>query len=456
MTQAVRHRVSPGLGQPGHERQRPPLPLTTRPALSRAMALRLARDPWSAEAITDRLLAFLPVPFHGLAADLASALMAACPSRTAPRAASLARVLTDWPGLDRLYQHCLKHRTWPDAYLTSPRFCPVPAFDGLHIPALSNPADLAGWLMLPDEDLARFADRHHLRPDHEEMPVNHYFTRLVAKTGGGHRLIEAPKPRLKALQRQVLRGILAHVPLHPDAFAFVPGRDCRDAAARHAGEAMVIRFDLTDFFNHIQGPRVFGLFRSLGYPEQVADLLCALCTTVTPARIRHRLPVHRRQVLRTPHLPQGAPTSPALSNLICFHLDQRLSGLARHLDVQYSRYADDLTFSGDRTAQNLLLKAVPEIIKDEGFRINTGKTRVMRASQRQQVTGIVVNSHLNVPRRRFDRIKAIIHAGHWRTDRVLANRLAGQIGWVCQVNPSKGAKLLALLERAGGQASQIL
>jgi hypothetical protein len=120
---------------------------------------------------------------------------------------------------------------------------------------------------------------------------------------------------------------------------------------------------------------------------------------------------HLRRRLAEPHLPQGSPTSPALANLCAFSLDLRLASLARTIGATYSRYADDLTFSGDGTlaaAAPRLLRLVAAIADDEGFALNPRKTRIMRARVQQRVTGMVVNRHPNAPRPDYDTLKATL------------------------------------------------
>ncbi len=126
---------------------------------------------------------------------------------------------------------------------------------------------------------------------------------------------------------------------------------------------------------------------------------------------RRRVPALRAR-LATPHLPQGAPTSPALANLVAFHLDARLTGLAARIGARYSRYADDLTFSADhylRPPHDM----IATIAREEGFRVNAAKTRLMARGSRQRVTGIVVNAHPNISRAEYDRLKAIIRRGDY-------------------------------------------
>ena len=146
--------------------------------------------------------------------------------------------------------------------------------------------------------------------------------------------------------------------------------------------------------------------------------------------------------LATPHLPQGAPTSPALANLAAFALDRRLTGLAAAIGATYTRYADDLVLSRDRVLRPP--GVIASIAADEGFRVNAAKTRIMGRGSRQTVTGIVVNAHPNVPRAEYDTLKAILHrASHDGPADLDPTHLLGRIAWVESLNPSRGAKLRA-------------
>jgi hypothetical protein len=168
--------------------------------------------------------------------------------------------------------------------------------------------------------------------------------------------------------------------------------------------------DLGAFFASVSAPRVWGLLQSTtGLPEPVAHLVTGMVTTTAPRSVWRALPVaagadarerHRRLGVRVarPHLPQGAPTSPALANLVCFRLDRRLAGLAAIVGVRYTRYVDDLTFSGDRRIRGDRFAAlVSEVAAEEGFRVNPVKTRVAGAGSRQRVLGAVVNAGPHSP-----------------------------------------------------------
>lgn len=424
-----------------------------RAELARNLAVSATLGNWSARSVEAALRRRLPDPQKDGAKSLAASLLRDLPLLYAPSVKTVADTLEGTPEFEAIWRFCHRHNTWPDADLTAPRMAPVAPFDALDLPGIPTIGALSDWLFLTPERLDYLADPQHRHEAHDEMAVNHYHYHLHRKTRGGIRLIEAPKPALKALQRGILSAILDRVPAHPDAFGFVAGRNCLQAAARHAGEAAVLRFDLMNFFPSISAGRVFGLFRCLGYPHGVSRMLTALATTTTPPRILSCMSPSDRAQYRQPHLPQGAPTSPALANLVCHALDRRLAGLARKLGGEYTRYADDLNFSGDIPIAAPLLHLVPRIVADEGSRLNAAKTRRMRAPARQTVTGLVVNQHLNVDRRDFDRLKAVIHACGKPEDTRLADprfraSLLGRIGWVESVNPARGAKLRHLLERS--------
>ena len=322
---------------------------------------------------------------------------------------------------------------------------------------LDDVAGLADWLNVSIADLAWFADTKGMNRRAADRRLRHY--RYLWLNG---RLVEAPKPRLRAIQRQILAEILGPVPTHPAAHGFVPGRSPHTFAAPHAGQRIVIRLDVLSFFASVTAARVYGLFRTLGYPEPVAYTLTGLCTTWTPAAVRRGAPSipdrdYRLALLGAPHLPQGAPTSPALANLCGFRLDRRLTGLARTYGLRYTRYADDLAFSGSLRHPSTLVERVGVIAADEGFRLNPAKTRIRTAAERQALAGLVVNARPAVARTEYDALRALLHNAA-RTGLDEQNReghadfrayLAGRIAWVGHRHPARAAKLAELLQGAG-------
>lgn len=348
--------------------------------------------------------------------------------------------------------------------LSAPIFSPAPRFVSLAAPKITTPRELSDWLGLAPTQLDWFADARRMQAKTGDGALRHYRYRFIPKRDGPPRLIESPKQRLKEIQRQILHEILDRVPAHDAAYGFIAGRSCVRAAARHAGERFIVAFDLRDFFLMAPMNRVYALFRSLGYPHAVADRLTRLCAAIAPPDVFETLARERRHDFETRkrfsqlHLPQGAPTSPALANLVAFRLDVRLFGLARRFGATYTRYADDLSFSGDgdfAARRRSFAAAVATIVKDEGFALNDAKTRAMGDHMRQQVTGIVVNDHVNLRREDFDRLKATLY-NCARRGASSENRMAhpcfrahldGRIAWVEQLNPARGAKLRCLFEK---------
>jgi RNA-directed DNA polymerase len=221
------------------------------------------------------------------------------------------------------------------------RMHPVEAAAGWNLPRLESAADLADWFWLEPAQLDWFADLNALGSKNNGSRLHHYHYRVLPKRHQGFRLIEAPKRRLKSLQKQILEGILDLIPAHPAAHGFVKGRSILTFTAPHVGQACVLRMDLQNFFPSFSCARIQASFRTIGYPEHVAAVLAGVCTNVTPGEVWRST---GEQLYSRRHLPQGAPSSPALANLCAYRMDCRLAGLAGSAGVEYSRYADDLAF----------------------------------------------------------------------------------------------------------------
>lgn len=348
---------------------------------------------------------------------------------------------------------CLNRSVFP---ALEPRFEAGPRAEGWDLPEISTHRELASRLGVPTTTLEGWADARgwlgRIRSDSRQ----HYRRTWVPGRSGG-RLLEAPKEQLKKMQSWILRAILNRIPLHDAAHGFVRGRSIRSHAERHVGQRVVLRVDLRAFFSSISAGRVHGLFAYGGYPEDVADTLTGLSTTITPAdALPPSTDPFLADLLRQRHLPQGAPTSPALANLVAFRMDARLAGFAEAWGAHYSRYADDLTFSGGGALRGgRFLGGVTDIVEAEGFTVRTNKTLCMGQGRRQTVTGLVVNEQVALPRRRFDRLKAILHQcaldgpdAHNREQHPdFRAHLLGQISFAEMVDPARGAKLRARFER---------
>ena len=323
--------------------------------------------------------------------------------------------------------------------------------------------ELAEWFRLSLARLQWFADTRGIERTTQREPLRHYRYRPLTKRFGRVRLIESPKPQLKLLQRLVLQEFLERLPPHDAAHGFRRGRSICTNAAAHLGRRVVVRMDLEDFFPSITVARVRAVFRAAGYNEEVATLLAGLCTNSSPSRIWNELPLDRGGNLQAvrytaPHLPQGAPTSPALANLVAYRLDCRLQGLAATAGARYTRYADDLAFSGDaafaRGAGPFVARVAATAI-DEGFALNYRKTRTMHQGVRQEITGVVVNQRPNVRRDEYEQLKATLHncirhgaasqnharMSHWKL------HLTGRVVQVAMLNPQRGARLKTMLQQ---------
>jgi retron-type reverse transcriptase len=327
------------------------------------------------------------------------------------------------------------------------------------LPNLRTPQEIADWLEVPLGQLAWLVRRFDESRRPPDVKSAHYHFRWVPKRSGGQRLIEIPKLRLRLIQQRILRDVLDRVAPHSAAHGFITGRSIRTNAEPHTGKRVVVKFDLENFYPAVTYSRVVAIFRSLGYSREAALWLGQLTTSSLPYELVRQ---KDQQRLLAPylsrHLPQGASTSPALANLSAFTLDLRLSGLARSFGAAYTRYADDLTFSGDDAflrSLSVFIPLVTQIVSSERFRANRRKRRVVRSSQRQQVTGVVVNSHVNVSRKDYDRLKATLvncvrrgpstqnHDRH--AD--FASHLRGRIAHVRHLNPARGEKLLHLFQQ---------
>ncbi|HKS72018.1 MAG TPA: reverse transcriptase family protein [Terriglobales bacterium] len=384
--------------------------------------------------------------------------------KTRPRVREVVRFLRNDPGLKRAAS---EHVLWIEQWVSEPQQMePVPAARLWNVPAISSVRDLAEWFGIPVSDLEWFADLKGLTARDPSTKLNHYHYQVMRKSSGGLRLIEAPKPRLKEIQRQILARILEMVPLHPAVHGFAKGRSIKTFAAPHVGQRVLLRMDLENFFPSFAAARIQTFFRTLGYPETVSDLLGGVCTNAVPryawsnisADINTAEIREARQMYSRPHLPQGAPTSPALANLCAYRMDCRLAGLARSAGAVYTRYADDLAFSGgkefDRHVDRFSIQ-VGAILLEEGFHVQFRKTRVMRQGVRQHLAGLVTNQKVNIMRPDFDRLKAIltncVRLGPSSQNREghpeFREQLAGKVSFIETINPGKGKRLRALYQK---------
>ncbi|MEO8841568.1 MAG: reverse transcriptase family protein [Kofleriaceae bacterium] len=284
----------------------------------------------------------------------------------------------------------------------------------------------------------------------------HYKRWTVPKRDGTPRLISAPKPDLKRVQKWISKQITEHLPVHGAAHGFLVGRSIATNARVHAGARVLMKFDIKDFYPTVTWRRVKGLLRRAGISEQLATLMALICTesprveTVTHGKTYFVATGPRS-------LPQGAPTSPSITNALCLRMDARLSGLATKLGARYTRYADDLAFSwhGDTPAEiGSLMKAVGAIVRAEGFSVHPKKTRVMRSGARQQLAGMVINTApegrplARVARTRVRELRAAIknrELGRPGKGESL-EQLKGLCAFVMMADRARGSQLMARVD----------
>jgi retron-type reverse transcriptase len=279
-----------------------------------------------------------------------------------------------------------------------------------------------------------------------------YVRFTMPKKTGGFREISAPKPKLKRLQYWILDNILNKVEVSEQTHGFVKERSIASNALPHVGKSVVLNVDLQNFFPTLSYARVKGLFKSLGYSAEISTILALLTTEAEQKEIvldEEKLYLYTGQR----YLPQGSPTSPMITNLICRKLDKRMNGIANTLGFIYTRYADDMTFSSNEYVNiNKMLYWLKNIIKDEGFILHPDKTRIMKKGSRQEVTGVVVNKKLSVNKKELKNFRALLYqieqsglegkSWHGKSENLMAV-IWGYANFIKMVDAQKGVKFMA-------------
>ncbi|MGY4395920.1 RNA-directed DNA polymerase [Sphingomonas sp. UYAg733] len=249
--------------------------------------------------------------------------------------------------------------------------------------------------------------RHWLRHAVASRTGEHYRDFTISKRSGGGRRIAVPDPNLMAVQRWIVREILRGRHVHEISHAYAKGSSIVKCASQHAGAGWLLKLDIHDFFENIPERKVYRVFREIGYQPLVSFELARLCTRpwVNPPDES----VKRRSVANpqrrgpafyardyTGYLPQGAPTSPMLSNLVCRRLDIELAALAKRTGLVVTRYSDDITFSGsasgfDRALAMSLVEDVRTALSKHGFRLHERKISVVPPGARKVVLGLLVD-----------------------------------------------------------------
>ena len=214
----------------------------------------------------------------------------------------------------------------------------------------------------------------------------------MRKRRGGYRIISCPKKELMSIQKTIYNRILSPVNIHPAATGFRKGFSIIDNVKLHLGKDEIIKTDIVNFFGSIKREKVISTFERIGYPSNISIILAELCCI-------------------DGHLPQGAPTSPALSNIISYEMDKNLSSLSYKYGLSYTRYADDITFSGYRVNPKLILDDIKKAIHEEKFSIKREKTRYIGKNKRKLITGISISSgkKLTIPKAKKREIRKNVY-----------------------------------------------
>ena len=257
----------------------------------------------------------------------------------------------------------------------------------------------------------------------------HYSYFKLSKRSGGYRTISAPDTILLNIQKIIYKRILLSVNVHPASMGFRQNISVTHNAKAHLRNKQILKADIADFFGSIKKYRIIKAFERIGYPANISQVLAELCT------LENRLP-------------QGAATSPTLSNIIPYDMDVKLASVALKNNLRYTRYADDLTFSGEEIAFEFVLSEIDNVIREEKFVIQRKKTRFLTEKKRKIVTGISVSSgeKLMIPKVKKREIRKNVHyiltkglAEHQRfigsTDPSYMKRLIGYLNFWLMVEP---------------------
>lgn len=251
----------------------------------------------------------------------------------------------------------------------------------------------------------------------------------LSKRSGGYRTISAPNATLLNIQKIIYKRILLSVNVHPASLGFRQNISVTYNAKAHLGNKQILKVDIADFFGSIKKHRIIKAFEKIGYPANISQVLAELCT------------LDRK-------LPQGAATSPTLSNIVAYDMDVKLASVVQKSNLKYTRYADDLTFSGEDISFELILSEIDNIIREEKFVIQRKKTRFLTEKKRKIVTGISVSSgeKLMIPKAKKREVRKNVHyiltkglTEHQRfigsTDPSYMKRLMGYLNFWLMVEP---------------------
>lgn len=283
----------------------------------------------------------------------------------------------------------------------------------LSLPILQTLDDLVTKTRLPKALLVKYIH------DNER----YYNSSYIKKKSKDLRHISNPNRELKAIQRWILRNILSSLSASPYANGFIPKKSITDNAQPHRGNQYILTIDLKNFFTTVKASYVFTIFKSVGYASKMAYYLTSICTL-------------------NGVLPQGAPTSPMLSNLVSLRMDERIGKYCENKALTYTRYADDITISGNKLS--VIKKAwmiVKKIISEEKFTINKKKEMLSGPQSQRKVTGLIVTPEIGIGRGKYNFYRKKIFILVKKKDENISNVVGGILSYVQSVDPEKYKKL---------------
>jgi retron-type reverse transcriptase/predicted amidohydrolase len=287
-------------------------------------------------------------------------------------------------------------------------------------------------------DIAHFCSQLHISSRQVRFFLSNkekaYKTFEVSKKSGGLREINAPTKEMKFVQRWILDNILYNLKVSDHAHGFIPKKTMYTNAKVHVNKEFVLGIDLKDFFPNIKYKLVERIFKSAGYTLRIAKDFANLCT------------YHNK-------LPQGAPTSPILANLISLNLDQDISKYCISKNLDYSRYADDITISGS-SKMSIHKEKIIKIIEQNGFKVNYEKIRILSKGSRQKVTGLIVNDKISIGRRKKKNLRALVHnilaygpvGQNKNNDPFFRERIFGHLAFAKSIEPEFAIPLIKSLK----------
>jgi len=257
----------------------------------------------------------------------------------------------------------------------------------------------------------------------------YYKTYKIKKKSGGKRTICQPSKKLKGLQSWILVNVLNKIEVSQSCKGFRKGSSTFDNALPHVGANTILNLDLKDFFSTVSSKRVFNVFKTIGYNSLISTVFTNICTYEES-------------------LPQGSPCSPVLANLATWTLDLRIQGYVGKRGISYTRYADDLSFSGLKPSNVVkIIPMIKTIIEEEGFKVNHKKTRVASSARTKMVTGLVVNENsVGIGKQKYKILRAKLHHLTKPTEQKNEKLLYHISGWLSYLNSVDKARYIKAKE----------